>query len=123
MFEEVAGRTTAIVPSIQLLRSPLVVLGGPSTAPAKNKNKVSVTDSTPTAAGLASVAATSAVAGEIVNRKRKASEVEVKKEIKVEVKVKVKVEAAGESVRGKSKQKVKKEVGATPTARKSPRLA
>jgi len=122
VFEEVAGRTTAIVPSIQLLRSPLVILSGPSTVGAKNKNNVDVTDSTPTAAGSASVAATSAVAREIVMRKRKTLKVEVKVEVKVDEKVEEKAEVTGESVRGTSKQKVKKEVGATPTARKSPRL-
>ena len=113
MFEEVAGRTTAIVPSVQLLRSPLVVLGTTNTARAETKIKaessLTTTDSISATVGATTVA----------KRKRKNSHGEIKVEVKEEVIEEVKVALAQRNV----KQKVKEEGNAAPARRKSPRLA
>ena len=113
VFEEVAGRTTAIVPSVQLLRSPLVVLGTKNTARGKTKIKAE-SSLTTTDSISAAVSATT-----VVKRKRKISLGEIKVEVKEEVIEEVKVALAQRNV----KQKVKEEENAAPARRKSPRLA
>lgn len=112
VFEEVAGRTTAIVPSVQLLRSSLVTLSATSTV--QKKTKVVAGSS------LADTVSNSTAAGEttLAKKKRKTSRMEVKVEVKEELREEVKVMSAQ-----KGKRKIKEEEGGTARAsRKSPRL-
>ena len=113
VFEEVAGRTTAIVPSVQLLRSPLVILGTTNTA--RGKTKIKAESSLTTADSISAAVGATTVA----MRKRKISHGEIKVEVKEEVIEEVKVALAQRNV----KQKVKEEGNAAPARRKSPRLA
>lgn len=106
VFEEVAGRTTAIVPSVQLLRSPFVSVS--STAARTKVKTVKKEDSVTTE--TISFAASMTAPGATVKIKRKMVKVEVNDE-------------SVQEINNKRPAKVPKvEVIETSGTRKSPRL-